>query len=398
MLLVLSFLEFCVVLVYHKAQISEKLLKMSQSIETDLYINPSYITAMYYKSKKERSPLQKSVLNQNFKTNNYKGTVSKYTAKKIRLAIQWLIFMADQKKVYDKNTGKHYNYRAGVATIALPTGCTNIEERFFRDTLLTSILDAMRYKYDLKNYVWKIEKQKNGTLHAHITLDRYIPHKWLLSKWCSILDKHGLIEEYRSKFSSMDLQTYARHRRSTDSPNYYMKFKSHNDWMKAIVKAYQKGEETNWSLPNCTDIHSVKDVKRLAGYMVKYMSKDPNLSEKFKGRFWACSHSLSKLRTINVKVPESEMTAFNNYLEPATTADEELMYFREVDHEPIFYGIIYFLKKSRSALMKHPFFSQLYGLLKSLYDQSKLHELPYLLLIRDPVKCFTLKTLHSYAN
>lgn len=367
-------------------------------VTTNLYINPQYITGRYDVEKKPRTHLQRNQRVQNFESNHHRGKVSKQSARKIRMAVNWLVTLADVKKVWDNSTQSFIKYKAGLATVSLPTGCTNVDERFFRDTLLTSILSAMNYQWDLKNYLWKIERQKNGTLHAHITVDKFIEHRWLLSKWCHILDKHGLLEEYRSKFSSMSLGDYVHYRKTIDKDNNRKRFKSELEYTKNLVTAYKKGVAENWSKPNCTDIHAVKNIRNLASYMVKYMSKDPNLGENFKGRYWSSSHSLSKLHSITVSLPEQDLPKFTTYITPSITGIEDIYYLSKIDGEPHFLGCIYFLKRSLSKLFANPFLAQLFSLIRNLYHTGRLDELPYLSLQSDPDNIFQLKTIHSYAN
>lgn len=367
-------------------------------LTTNLYVNPSYITARYDFPTKQRTKLQEVTRIQNFKSNTFTGVVSKHSIRKIRLAVQWLVALAKTKQVRCPNTNKTFHYRAGLATVSLPTGCENVHEAFFRDTLLTSLLDAMKYRFDLKNYIWKIEKQKRGTLHVHITLDQFIPYDWLNDQWCKILDKHGLLEEYRSRFSAMSRADYVKHRLSTDSDNYSKFFPSHLAYIKSLIRAYKAGTSNNWSRPNCTDIHAIKNVKNLASYMVKYLSKDPGLSEGFKGRYWACSHSLSKLRTITVNIPEREMSQFSTYIESCTVGSEDLYYFRKLDNEPVFLGAIYFLKRSFSALFNNPFLRSLFQIIRSLYHSSRMDDIPYFVLTSQNSLNFQLKTIYQNAN
>ena len=367
-------------------------------VTTNLYINPSYITGRYDVARKPRSKLQQNHTISNFTSNNHRGKISKQSKRKIRMAIQWMVLLAEKKKVWDRTTAKFIDYKAGLLTVSLPTGCTNVSEIFFRDTLLTSILSASNYQWGLANYVWKIERQKNGTLHAHITVDKFIDHRWLLSKWCTILDKHGLLEEYRSKFNSMTGRDYIDYRKRLDHMNYRKKFKSEIDYVKSLVNAYKKGEENNWSRPNCTDIHAVKNIRSLASYMVKYMSKDPNLGENFKGRYWSSSHSLSKLKSITVSLPEKDLPKFTRYIEPSTTGLEDIYYLSKIDGEPHFLGCIYFLKRSLNELYSNPFLNQLFGLIRSLYHSSRLDDLPYLSLEPCPTHSFTFKTKYPNAN
>lgn len=377
-------------MVYHKAQISEKVQSMTADITANLYVNPSYITARYDVARKPRTHLQQVTRSQNFKSNSHKGKVSKASARKIRTAIQWLVLLADTKKVWSAENQKLVPYKAGLATVSLPTGCTNVQEEFFRDTLLSSILSAMNYKFGLKNYIWKMERQGNGTLHAHITIDKFIPHEWLLVTWCKILEKHGLLEEYRSKFQAMSLRDYVNYRRARDHRSYVDKFPSFMAYTKSLIRAYSKGKSNEWKRPNCTDIHAVKKVKYLAAYMVKYMSKDPQLGPSFKGRYWACSHSLSKLRCIRVSLPEMDIPKFTQYIQSFTTGIEELYYISKSLGEPVFLGCLYFLKRSTRSLYSNPVLHQLFSTLKTLYDASNLDKLPYFSLSPHPTHTFRL--------
>jgi hypothetical protein len=366
-------------------------------LTTNLYINPSYIAGRYDVATRSPSLLQIHTRQSNFKSNQHRGKVSKQSKRKLRLGVQWLVMLAEDKKVWDNSTQSFIKYKAGLATVSLPTGCTNVDERFFRDTLLTSILSAMNYQWDLKNYLWKIERQANGTLHAHITVDKFIPHKWLLSKWCGLLDKHGLLEEYKSRFRNMTAKDYVNYRKSSDHPNVAKRFKSHIQYTKAIIGAYQKGEKNGWTKPNCTDIHAVKNVRYLASYMVKYMSKDPNLGESFKGRFWSCSHNLSKLRSIKVSLPECDFTEFNHFISPLVSASEDFYYISKTTGEIHFLGCVYFLKKSIKGIYKNSFLAQLFGIIGHLYHNSTLNELPEFELTKIDTNKFHLHKNHDYA-
>lgn len=365
---------------------------------TNLYINPSYITARYDVNRKPRTKLQMGTRIKNFQCNRPKGVLSDNSMKKIRLAVQWLVFLAEKKKVWENSSQSFVLYRAGLATVSLPTGCTNVSEGFFRDSLLNSIISAMNYRWGLKNYIWKIERQKNGTLHAHITIDKFINHKWLLEKWCTTLDKHGLLEEYRTKFQSMNLKDYVRYRKSTDYSGYRVRFLSEALYVKAIIKAYRKGESDNWSKPNCTDIHAVRDVKNLASYMVKYMCKDPKLGIDFKGRYWSSSHSLSKLKSITVSLVEKNIIQFSKFIEPAISGLEEFYYITRDGLDVRFLGCIYFLKRSALTIEGSTFLSQLFGLIRTLYNNSALDDLPEMHLEYNSHREFKLHKIYDHAN
>jgi len=381
-------------LVYLKAQKSENMNDTETQVTTSIYLNPAYATARYDVRQKQRSVLQRYHTQRNFLTNTNTGTISKQTSRKIRLAVQWLVCMSDVKKVIDPVTGKAHNYRTGLLTLSLPTGCANVTPAFFRDVLMRSFFDAAQYRWGLKNYIWKIEKQARGALHVHITLDKYIPYQWINEKWCQILDKATLLEEYREKFSRMSCGDYILYRRGIDHQKMVNRFQSYKLYIDSLKKAFKKGRDENWSNPNCTDIHSVKKVKWLAAYMCKYLSKDPNLGADFKGRYWSCSHSLSKLRTVRLDIPEEDFIPFSHYLEQFTTGVEEIFYISKVDGDVHFLGCMYFFKKSIRAINSCSVIRQAFALLKSMYNQSRLDEMPFLTIVPDKRSNYKLQKLY----
>lgn len=81
----------------------------------------------------------------------------------------------------------------------------------------------------MRSYVWKAELQQRGQIHYHITCDAFVVHTAIRDKWNDLQLKSGLLDEYRSKRGHVN--------------------------------------------PNSTDIHSVKKIKNIESYLVKYMSK-----------------------------------------------------------------------------------------------------------------------------
>lgn len=343
-----------------------------------LYFSPSMLTARYLNRSTKRSARQISAFHQNFETNEYKGRVSRHTAAKIRRAIQWLVFLAPLKDVTCPETKKVYRYRAGLATVSLPSGTDHVTPQFFRKVLLPALLSACRYKFNLTNFVWKIERQKNGRLHAHITIDKFLPHAWLNKTWNEVLKRHGLLEFYHDFFSNMNKQAYINHRLSNDHKAHKQRFPSHLAYIKSLIKAYEKGQSSNWYRPNTTDIHSVKKVKNLAAYMVKYLSKDPNLGDDWKGRFWACSHGLSKLRSTVIHLPESELKRFSEVIAPSVRTQEELFFFIDNGRDVVDYGVMFFFHRKLSAITQCKPLRDLRELIQRFYHQCRLPDLPHL--------------------
>lgn len=351
------------------------------------YINPSYVTVKPIYAKTGRSILQamatekmKAIrLAQRAGIKSNQGlapSISKNTEKKIRLAVQWLVYLAKLKRVKSAVTGKEHDYRAGLLTLSLPSGCGDVSPKFFRDVLLSSMLDALRYEFQLKNYIWKLERQKRGALHAHITLDVYIPFDWVRSTWCKILDKNGCIDSYRDKFKSMSVRQYVGHRLLTDSAATKKRHSSHLQYIKSLVWAKQKGDRQKWSLPNCTDIHSVYRVRNLAAYLAKYIGKDPALGADFKGRFWSCSYSLSRIRSVKCEVDFRVEKVAMDDISKISDSHLEMMKVNRENTDVIWLGCIFYLKRKRFNLHASQIYSQVMAFVSRIYHGLKDFEPP----------------------
>lgn len=146
----------------------------------------------------------------------------------------------------------------------------------------------MQYKCGLKNYVWKVETQANGNIHAHITSDCFIHYSYIRSSWNSLLIKNGLMKDFASKHGHSD--------------------------------------------PNSTDVTAVNSIKNLAAYLAKYFSKSDAERRGVSGRLWSCSYSLSDSNVCNVICPPDDD---DNILRPIVDSNIECI---KVESEPNQFG------------------------------------------------------------
>jgi hypothetical protein len=132
-------------------------------------------------------------------------------------------------------------------------------------------------------YVWKAEKQKNGNIHFHILINRYVNYLRIRKIWNAILNRYGYIEKYRKKLSKMTESEYIEYRKKNANIKHTQKH------IENYKKAYREGKKTNWSNPNTTDIHTLRGIKSAAAYISKYMKKP---EKEIQGRYWGCSDEL----------------------------------------------------------------------------------------------------------
>ncbi len=213
-------------------------------------INPTYIcsTPVFEGLNRRKSHLQKRN-EKNLSDNTHKGKLSLKAISKLRNAVNWLVESAMWKPLYWKEENKWIYFKVNFITLTIPQQKDeDINGEQLQKLLHTFLIYARKYFY-LHNYVWKVERGRLGKIHIHLTTDTFIHWRKLRDSWNRILMKEGLSDEY-----------FATH--------------GHYD-------------------PNSTDVHSVKSIKNLAGYLCKYMSKETGMNETYKNRLWGCNQMLS---------------------------------------------------------------------------------------------------------
>jgi hypothetical protein len=249
----------------------------------ELHINPTYAVCIPQRNGRGRSQSLARKENEiNLLDNSSNGTISRKAARKLSNAVNWLVASAKNKTIYEKSTSKKFSFKVNFVTLTLPSGTQEISDHHFKSKLLHNFINVCNTKFQMTNYVWKVETQANGNIHAHFTTDTFIHWKDLRKVWNRILFKHGLIDNYTKKYSNMTFADYTRLHdpKSEHAPG-------------VIEKRFQHGIDTEWKDPNTTDVHAVHSVKDLAAYLAKYMSKKEEDRRPIKGRLWSCSANLS---------------------------------------------------------------------------------------------------------
>lgn len=178
-------------------------------------------------------------------------------------------------------------------SISFPAGTT--DSQAFE--CLNAWLTALRKRFNLQNYVWVTERQKNETIHFHMLTNNYMPI-------LSINRVMGIIINNKTLDGSM----------SWGSPKLYTR--------KKMVHGKQIIEQvmSNPCLDNYNgiDVDSIFDSKRhkktgknlnpsqirqwITAYVTKYVTKN---NEKFEHLCWHCSRSISQLFTATLYLWES---------------------------------------------------------------------------------------------
>jgi len=284
---------------------------------------------------------QYETFEENFKSNKHHGKVSKIAARKISLAIDYLLYLAKYKQIPAGYSGAGKYFKINFVTLTLPSGQVH-SDKHINAEIVSPMLNYLRKHYKLINYIWRAEKQKNGNLHFHLLTDVFIPHWDLRKSWNRYLQNLGYISRYR------EAQLHW----------HYNGFQVREDllshWtLEAQFSAYNRGFSEDWSNPNTTDIHSTKRVKNLKKYLCKYLTKNDNsliTDEEINNatvqsiltidnRLWACSENISKGRGLKLEYTEEiqqEIDKICEHSEVQTVIG---------DHFSVFYIHISYLKR-----------------------------------------------------
>lgn len=325
----------------------------------ELHVYPTYAVLSTQRRGFARKRSLAHRLNEiNLRDNRTKGELSKKSQRKLSNAVNWLIASSKKQYVYDKQTDKRYAFRVNFITLTLPTTDHNISDHYFKSVMLHAFINAARYKFGLKNYVWKVETQANGNIHAHFTTDSFMHWQALRDCWNRILAKNGLLEVYQNKHKSLSFNNYLE---------LYPPSKSRT--IKQIRKAFDFGVSTNWSSPNTTDVHAVFKVNDLAGYIAKYLSKNDDDRRLIKGRLWSCSTNLSHKNKLSMELlSNADYEAIGDLLKPEVSFKEifqktalgvsrhpvaEVFFFKISDWGHILKGRLYDLYANHLAIIRN---------------------------------------------
>jgi len=185
----------------------------------------------------------------NLKSSSCKGVMSKKQKKSISQIINtWVcsvIHMMRHNKIAKSKIGYHLTF----CTLTLSANQIHCDKLIKRE-ILNTFLIYLKRKSNLQNYIWISEKQKNGNIHFHLILDRYVHYSHIREIWNFAQEKLGYISEFER------------------------------------VNGHRN--------PNSTDIKALKNINNPSAYLIKYISKGSDGLFQC-GRMWNCSKKLNEI-------------------------------------------------------------------------------------------------------
>lgn len=129
------------------------------------------------------------------------------------------------------------------------------DDNFLKRNHLNHFIIKSKRDYNIENYLWRAEVQKNGNIHFHLLYDKYIHHEKIKKDWNTIIEGDLYVSEYQKKNGNKE--------------------------------------------PNSTDIHGLKNVGNISSYISKYMSKtesEDDRRRKIEGNLHGCSDKIRDIK------------------------------------------------------------------------------------------------------
>lgn len=203
-----------------------------------------------------------------YSSRSSEGELSKTAKKKLTLAIEYFLTINKPNNSKSGFTGRHFNNKIAFITLTLPSQQVHSDNEIKEKCLNQFLIEIARY-HKVTNYVWRAEYQKNGNIHFHIVVNRYIWWNDVRNRWNRIINKLGYVDTYRK-----NLKEYHAH-------GFQVRTDLLKKWpVKAQIKAYKAGLKTDFHNPNSIDIHKINNITNIKNYITKYMSKTSEHSEE----------------------------------------------------------------------------------------------------------------------
>jgi hypothetical protein len=117
-------------------------------------------------------------------------------------------------------------------------------------------------KYEgVKEYFWRAELQKNGNIHFHLFIDRYVERKNIFKIWFNCMDDLGYIKPYEERFNNRT--------------------------------------------PPCVDVRGIKNAFSVTAYLLKYVSKNKKTGNDSNSTL-SSSTVFTKQNSTNIDVSTKE--------------------------------------------------------------------------------------------
>lgn len=217
----------------------------------------------------------------------YSGEMRDGTKKRIARAIDLLVQISKSTYGYNEVTKRMQKHRLSFITLTI-SQFHDVSIRDAYEKCFVPFIQWLRRTKKVSSYVWKAELQQRGIIHYHITTPAWISYTEIRDKWNNLQRSAGYVAVYQAR-------QMAWHRNGFKPRPELFKH-----WpLKKQKAAYDVGMKSQWQNPNSTDIHEVRKVNDLSGYLKKEFCKTIQGTMK-RGKVWDCSRNLKHYKYYTV--------------------------------------------------------------------------------------------------
>ena len=238
-------------------------------------------------NKKKRNEQQMENLN---KRGQYNGKMSRATRSKLKkILLNWMQALQFHLDENNRNR-KKCKYFPVFVTLTLSDKQRH-SDNWIKRKYLNNFISDIKRNHGIENYYWKAEAQKNGNIHFHLIVDRYIQKEILQQKWNRIQSEY--VDSYTKRTGKIN--------------------------------------------PPSTQIEGIRNYKRISMYATKYGLKEAEdyAPRKIEGRIWGCSDQLRCVQAFTLsnlederKTIESELTKIDQLSVENYAVDESYVYVK----------------------------------------------------------------------
>ena len=215
-----------------------------------------------YKTTKQYATIEK--INSE-KKKNYTGKMSAAAQRRVSKKILcWYTGCDTYNRFFKLSLEKHKKKLVFVTLTLSSTQFTS--DLDVKRQLLKPFIRFLREKNGCRNWLYKCERQKNGRIHFHFVIDKYIKKEDIREVWNNLQEKEGYLDEYQAKFGKLDAPS--------------------------------------------TEIRLVRNQEQCERYIAKYIAKDDE-DVTIEGAVWSSSVSVATLDFFNFAENEEVTEAIN---------------------------------------------------------------------------------------
>lgn len=205
---------------------------------------------------------------ENLKKRKYTGKLSDNARKHIKKKLTTWSELIAYHNIYRKPRYQRKQTALTFLTLTLPSKQQHTDQTI-KQEILSRFIECLQRDFDVKNYFWRAEPQKNNNIHFHLLLDTYLDKDVIRRKWNHYLNNLNYINEFRKKHHHSD--------------------------------------------PPTTKIEGPRDSHYLFKYVVDYSLKEAK-GREIEGKVWGMSEGLKKIETFTANNKEAIDILIKYYL------------------------------------------------------------------------------------